>query len=141
MTKKKMGRPSVQFDWVLVKGLCGLNTSERYLAVSLLEKDGIFNPGAKQIATKITLIQRRIRELHQCTFVEFRTICQEGFKIQLLQTMIASAIKDKNVQMMIHMGKQYLGHSEKVDSKLGNVKDEKLVLAVHDYADKKPDQT
>jgi hypothetical protein len=107
-----MARPRDDFDWHLVESLIILEASEQYIAERLLIKDAD-EVNAKSIQAKIKLIQRRIKERYDCSFVQFRQQKFEGQKIKLRTYQWRSAEKG-NVTMQIWLGKQYLGQSDKL---------------------------
>lgn len=108
------GRPRDEFDWNLVESLTILEASESFIAERLLIKYG--EPvNEKSIQAKIKLIQRRIKEKYNSSFVQFRKQKFEGQKIKLRTYQWRSA-EQGNVTMQIWLGKQYLGQSDKVDT-------------------------
>lgn len=105
-----MSRPRDDFDWNLVESLAMLEASESFVAERLLTKAGE-EINAKSIQAKIKMIQRRIHERYECSFVQFRAQKIEARKIQLRGWQWKAAEKG-NATLLIWLGKQYLGQSD-----------------------------
>jgi hypothetical protein len=110
-----MSRPRDDFDWNLVESLAMVEASESFIAERLIAKDGE-EINAKTIQAKIKMIQRRIQERYECSFVQFRTQKLENRKIQLRSWQWKAAEKG-NATLLIWLGKQYLGQAEKSEIK------------------------
>ena len=106
-----MARPRDEFDWDMVESLAMLEASEQFIAERLLFKEKT-EATFKTIQAKIKLIQRRIKERFNCSFVQFRAQKIEGQKIKLRSWQWKSAEKG-NATIQIWLGKQYLGQSDK----------------------------
>ncbi len=105
-----MARPRSEFDWSLVESLAILEASESFVAERLLAKENE-EINAKSIQAKIKLIQRRIEERFNCSFVQYRTQKQEARKIQLRGWQWKAAEKG-NPALLIWLGKNYLNQSD-----------------------------
>lgn len=111
-----MARPRDEFDWNLVESLSMMEASEAFIAERLIANDsGEIN--AKSIQAKIKIIQRRIKERFECSFVQFRDSRVESQKIKLRSWQWKSAERG-SVEMQKWLGKQYLGQVESVTNKL-----------------------
>lgn len=106
-----MARPRDDFDWDLVTSLVMLEASEQFVAERLLAKEKQ-EVDFKSIQAKIKLIQRRIKEKFQCSFVQFRAQKLEGRKIQLRSWQWKNA-ENGNATLQIWLGKQYLNQTDK----------------------------
>lgn len=106
-----MSRQREPFDWDLVESLVIAEASEQLIAERLLaleKKEANF----KSIQAKIKLIQRRIKERFNCSFVQWREQKLDYKKMKLRQRMW-EAVDKGNVTAMIWLSKQYLGFTEK----------------------------
>ena len=112
--KSKMGRPRKDFDWELVNALCALRASEEYVAERLLIGQG--KPvNKKSVTAMIMMMQRRIRDQYDCTFVEFRAKKDEPWRISLRKLQRQSA-SEGNPTMLVWLGKNDLGQSDKIEN-------------------------
>jgi len=109
-----MARPRVDFDWSLVESLAAHEASEEFIAERLLIKEGI-EPDFKKIQAKIKLLQRRIKERYEMSFVQYRDKNIEPKRIKLRQLQWKSA-EAGNVATLIWLGKQYLGQADKLET-------------------------
>jgi hypothetical protein len=127
----RMGRPKKEIDWVLLDSNCGLDASLDYCGEAQLRlwqqeqmkqinqgfKVGkIIEVNYKAIDAACEVLARRIRERFNCTFAEYRNKKKDNFRMTLRQTQKVVAVKDKNVTMLIWLGKQELGQKEKLDT-------------------------
>ena len=92
------------------------------IEVNWVALDGILQYGAKLIDCADILnlsedtIQRAIKEKTGGTFSEYREAKMSKMRVKLLQKQFESAIAG-NTAMMIWLGKQHLGQSEKISTK------------------------
>lgn len=99
---KKVGRPKVEINWELM--------------------DGILQFGARLIDCREMLgvsddtIQNNIRQKFGMTFSEYRDQKMSKIRIKLLQKQFESAMAG-NTALLIFLGKQYLGQTEKISTK------------------------
>lgn len=114
-----MARPKLDFDWNLVESLAILEASESFIAERLLSKEGE-EINAKSLQARIKLIQRRVQERFNCSFVQFRDQKVEQRKIQLRQWQWKAAEKG-NATLLIWLGKQYLDQRDKSSHELSGV--------------------
>ena len=93
-----MGRPRKEFNWEKL--------------------DAVLQYGAWQIDcadildVSMDTIERRIREKFDMTFAEYRNKRMSRTRMRLAQKQIEAALGG-NITMMIWLGKQYLGQSDK----------------------------
>jgi hypothetical protein len=99
----KMGRPVREIDWNMLNALLPLNASLDYCCEKLLEREGK-EITHKAIVAMRAVIERRIRDKHECTFVEYRTKKMETIKLKLLQKQLDVAFQG-NTTMLIWLGK------------------------------------
>jgi hypothetical protein len=120
MKKSKRGRPRKDFtedDWFLVDSLVINMASEAFIAERLVLKEGKkVENWKKAIAAKVKHLQRNIQSKYNCNFVQYKEKRFENRKIKLIDKMWHTALGG-NVTMMIYLSKQYLGMSDKVESK------------------------
>lgn len=114
-----MSRPRAKFPWDAIDAMAALGASEKYMAEYLLKQDGYetHEINAKLIARKTQLIRRRIMERWGVNFVSFLESRKEHWKLKLIQLQRKKA-EEGNVSMLIWLGKQELGQSEKVDERI-----------------------
>lgn len=102
----RVGRPEKEFDWKVL--------------------DSILQFGANLIDCSELLdvsddtIQRKIRSEHGCTFSEYRTKKMGRMRVKLLQKQYEMA-QNGNVALLIWLGKQHLGQTDKVVQEIQEV--------------------
>ena len=111
---KKMGRPRKELDWHLLETMVALDASLNYCAERQLIKWDK-EPTSKTIKAAREVIERRIQERWKMTFTELKEQKKEPVHIKLKQKQIELALAG-NVTMLIWLGKQLLGQSEKLTS-------------------------
>lgn len=96
----KMGRPKIELDFEHIKKLCSLQCTAEEIA-------GFFD-------VCIDTLEARIKEKYDCTFPEFfKKHCASG-KISLRRKQYEVAMSG-NTALLIFLGKQNLGQSDKVE--------------------------
>jgi hypothetical protein len=138
---KKAGRPKKSIDWVLVDSLAKLEASEAYIAECLLNNEKA-EINSKSLVAKVKLLQRKIQERYQCNFVRYKEQKLEARKISLRQWQWKAAEKG-NVSMLIWLGKQYLGQTDKAKEEDSNnskfqLTPEQLALFMSNLVTNKP---
>lgn len=98
MLPKKMGRPVKEVDLDKLAILC--------------EYPMINNDIAALMDLSVDTIERAVRKEYNLTFAEYKDQRQSHLRKTLLAKQIEVA-KNGNVAMLIWLGKQYLGQSEK----------------------------
>ncbi len=73
-----------------------------------------------------TTLQRRIREVHDSTFESYKKQKHEGMKMRLAGKQFESAMKG-NTTMMVWLGKQWLGQTDKQETKISGQMEQKLI--------------
>jgi hypothetical protein len=106
-----MGRPRKELDWHTLDSLATLDASLNYCAERQLIKWGE-EVSQQTIKAAREVIERRIQEKFDLTFTEYKDQKKEPVRIKLKQKQIEIAMGG-NVTMLIWLGKQYLGQSEK----------------------------
>ena len=94
-----LGRPRKEFSWEQFEKLCAIQCTKSEIA-------GYFDVSEDTI-------ERRIKEITLETFAEVYKRLSSPGKISLRRQQFALAKKD-HAQMLIWLGKQYLGQSDKV---------------------------
>ncbi len=101
--KNKVGRPEKEIDWKLL--------------------DSILQFGARLIDCSEMLdmsddsIQRKIQDAHGCTFSEYRERKMSKMRMRLLQKQFDVAMAG-NTALLIWLGKQHLGQTDKITQEL-----------------------
>lgn len=111
-----MGRPKIEISWVELDKLCSLQCSQEEIA-------GWFN-------CSIDTIEARVKETHGMTFPEYFAQKRSGGKISLRRKQYEAAMSG-NTALLIWLGKQYLGQSEKIESSI----DQKTIQINIDHVD------
>jgi hypothetical protein len=62
-------------------------------------------------------IQRWVKRQYNCTFDTLKAKKWEGMKTKLLGKQLDMALKG-NIQMLVHLGKNYLDQTEKIEQKI-----------------------
>jgi hypothetical protein len=66
----------------------------------------------------VETLQREIKKKYQCTFVEARERFGAGSKMNLRRAQIRNAVENMDTRMQIHLGKNWLGQTDKVENKV-----------------------
>jgi hypothetical protein len=98
---KKMGRPRIEINWEQFDKLCGLQCT-------LLEIASYFD-------CSDDTIENRVKEVHGITFSEYFAKKRGKGKIALRRKQYEAAIAG-NTTLLIWLGKQYLGQSDKQEN-------------------------
>jgi hypothetical protein len=97
-----MGRPKKEVDWVQCEKLCALHCTRDEIA-------DVFDMSADTL-------EARIREKYDCTFSAYFKQKSSGGKRSLRRKQYETAMSG-NVTMQIWLGKQWLGQSDKSETK------------------------
>lgn len=99
----KNGRPLTEIDWEQVEEMCFIQcTGEEMAAILKISFD---------------TLERAIQREHKMGFAEYYKIHASGGKKSLRRVQFDKAM-DGNVPMLIWLGKQMLGQTEKVETKI-----------------------
>ena len=101
---KKLGRPRIEINWVEFDKLCKIQAT-------LLEIAGWFD-------CSDDTIENRVKEEHGMLFSEYYKRHSSGGKISLRRAQFKAALGG-NTTMLIWLGKQYLGQSDRQDVAIG----------------------
>lgn len=102
----KVGRPKIEFDakdWTMIEQMCGLHCTGQEIA-------GFMGVSYDTLVT-------RIKEEYGLSFPEY-------FELHVAKGLVSLRRKQRevamsgNVQMLIHLGKQYLGQADKQQTEL-----------------------
>lgn len=93
-----MARPRIEIDWDEFEKLCGLQCTQEEIA-------GWFD-------CSVDTIDRRVKEKHGVSFAEVFKLKSGKGKISLRRKQMSVAMAG-NPTMLIFLGKQYLGQSDK----------------------------
>jgi hypothetical protein len=102
--KNPEGRPKIEFDekdWKLLNVCCQFKHYEEDIA-SLLD-------------VSLSTMKRRIRERYDCSFEQYRRKILSRTKQNLFQKQYEVAMSG-NVSMLIWLGKQWCGQTDKVEN-------------------------
>ena len=102
--KKKMGRKKIEIDWKIFDGLCEIQCTLVEIASVLKVSEDT--------------IERRIKENFNKTFAEHFKIQSAGGKTSLRRAQFNAALNG-NTALLIWLGKQYLGQSDRQDVAIG----------------------
>jgi hypothetical protein len=86
------------------------------------------------LKVSISTLVRWMKKTYGVTFDEFKKQKQEGMKLKLSGKQYETAMKG-NPAMLIWLGKQWLGQSDKVEQKLNDQNGFRVIL--EDYTSKK----
>jgi hypothetical protein len=106
MSEKKNGRPVKEVDFNKIDGLCKYHcTAQEIIAhLNIFGEDVSYNT-----------IERRIKEKFGMTFGEYVSQKHDAFAKPKLRQLQWKAAEAGNVTMLIFLGKNYLGQSDKQD--------------------------
>ncbi len=107
------GRPKIEIDWEQFDKLCELQCT-------LVEFASWFN-------CSDDTIERRVLETHGIKFAEYFSLKRGRGKISLRRKQMDIALNG-NVTMLIWLGKQHLGQSDKREETVIKDKPDKLVI-------------
>lgn len=94
----KMGRPPIEINWIEFDKLCRLQCTLEEIA-------GWFN-------CSIDTIENKVKQEHGVTFSEYFAQKRAGGKVSLRRRQYEAAMAG-NTALLIFLGKQYLGQSDK----------------------------
>jgi AraC-like DNA-binding protein len=97
----KVGRPEKEFDWKLID--------------SILQFGARLIDCCEMLEVSDDTIQRRIKDEFGCTFSEYRERKMSKMRMKLLQKQFDVAMSG-NVALLIWLGKQHLGQSDKAEN-------------------------
>lgn len=97
-----MARPRITIDWKEVGKLAFLQCTQIEIAWFC--------------DVAVNTLERDCRRKHKKSFGEFLEQKRGAGKIQLRKAQMQVAIENKNIAMLIFLGKQYLGQSDKVET-------------------------
>ena len=105
--KKKMGRPRKEIDFKKIDALCEDHCTPKEIVACLQ----IFD-----VDVSYDTVERRVKEKFGCTFAEYVDEKHLALAKPTLRKLQWQAAKSGNVSMLIWLGKQYLGQSDKQES-------------------------
>lgn len=109
-TKRKVGRPRKDLDWVMLDGLCGRNAPLYYCAEMQARKWGEeLNKDTITAATRV--IQDRVNERFGLNFLAYRDQKLNGLRLRVFDKQV-ELMEAGNVGAAIWLGKQLLGQRE-----------------------------
>lgn len=93
----KMGRPTVELDWDLLRKICSFPVAQKDIAWIM--------------DVSIDTLANRIRKKFKCTFSEYLDKNKALYRLKLHQKQYEVAMKG-HATMLIWLGKQHLGQSD-----------------------------
>lgn len=118
-TPKKMGRPKIEINFNVVKGMCSIMATEEEIA--------------NYFGCTIQTINERCKNELGCTFLDLFKKNSAGGKISLRRSQFKFAAKG-NSALNIWLGKQYLGQRDKaavdLSSSDGSMSPKPVITAV-----------
>lgn len=115
--RSSRGRPLIEFDWTLLN---------RTLARAGKMPDCVYLMGISA-----STIERRIRDEHGMTFNEYRDLHMTGLRMRILDKQVDVAINGGDSAMLIHLGKQFNGQSDKNQNLNVNASVEDFLRSLH----------
>jgi AraC-like DNA-binding protein len=109
-----IGRPKKELDWKVLD--------------SILQFGATLIDCAEMCEMSDDSIQRRIKDEYGCTFTEYRNRKMSRMRVKLLQKQYESAMAG-NTALLIWLGKQHLGQSDKTQHDISDDSKEVLKLA------------
>ena len=103
MKINKGGRPKIEFsdkEWGYIENLCGLMCTGEEIAGFL--------------GVSYDTLEKRIREVHDCSFTDYYKRHSAKGRVSLRRSQFKAA-EGGNATMLVWLGKQYLGQTDKVD--------------------------
>ena len=110
-----MSRPRKEIDW---------KTLDAILQYGAIKKDA-----SSILGVSDDTLERRIQEEHECTFAEYREQKRAPLRVKLGQKQFEVAMNG-NVTMLIWLGKQWLGQTDKQEIEQTN--DVKISIDIDD---------
>ena len=98
------GRKKIEVDWETINKLCFIQCTAVEIAAFLEVSEDT--------------LSRRCKETHGVSFAEYIAQKREGGKTSLRRAQWTSAVVKGNPTMLIWLGKQFLGQSDKVQSEV-----------------------
>jgi AraC-like DNA-binding protein len=98
-----IGRPKKELDWKVLDSILQFGAT----LIDCSEMCGMSDDS----------IQRKIRDEHGCTFTEYRNRKMSRMRVRLLQKQYESAMAG-NTALLIWLGKQHLGQTDKAEDKI-----------------------
>ena len=105
-TPKKMGRPKIEIDFNVVRGMCAVMATEKEIA--------------NYFGCTIQTINERCKDETGCTFLDLFKKNSEAGKMSLRRSQFSNATKNNNATMQVWLGKQYLGQRDKAEVDLSS---------------------
>lgn len=106
-----MGRPKKDFDWKLLESSARNQATETFAAEIMITAKGE-EVNKNSLDAQVRMIQRRLKERHGLTYVQFVDQKKQYVKSALRGWQLEAA-KNGNATMLIWLGKQYLDQKDK----------------------------
>lgn len=107
----KRGPKIIEIDWDEFDKLCYMQCTASEIAA--------------WFECSVDTIERRVQEKHNVKFAEYYAEKKEKGKISLRRAQFQAATVKGNTSLMIWLGKQYLGQSDKLEQKIEDNKVDK----------------
>lgn len=99
LERNSRGRPLIEFDWDLLN--------------KTLARCGRMPDCVYFLGVSASTIERRIRDEYGMTFNEYRDLHMTGTRMKIMDAQLKVGIEMLEPSMLIHLGKQYNGQSDK----------------------------
>lgn len=128
--KNKMGRPRRELEELEFNGWDILDSEIKWASEEYV---------ADKLGMSVDTLARRIKDRFGLTFAEYKKKKLESIKSNLLKKQYDVAMSG-NVTMLIWLGKQYLGQSEKVEEKVEQEVKQEITYST-EWGSKLPDES
>lgn len=126
MPKHPGGAPRKPFNWNLLDSLAIVEADLKYVAERMIIEDGK-EPNKKNMDAKMRLINHRLKERFELSYLQYREQKKEPKRIKLRQLMWKSA-EAGNITMQIWLSKNILGYTDKVEQVTENNAPQRLII-------------
>ena len=126
----KMGAPPKFFDWNLVESLAIVEAECRYVAERMLlasKKVTLEEIDKRMIDSMVVRINRKLKQRFNVTYVQYVDQKKEAWRIKL-RVLQRKKAEEGNPTMLIWLGKQDLGQTDKQDVVNRATGESKLVI-------------
>lgn len=97
----KVGRPKIEIDWKKVESLCAIHcTAEEIASILDISSD---------------TLERRCKENHNISLAEYIRQKSANGKASLRRRQYKKAMEEGNTTMLIWLGKQWLGQTDRME--------------------------
>lgn len=99
-----MGRPRKQIDWDIVEKLCHMQATQEEICDWFM--------------VSVDTLERDCKRQNKIRFADYFAQKRTGGKVSLRRKQWKKAVENEDTTMLIFLGKQYLGQSDRNDSNM-----------------------